>query len=256
MYLTSSIESRKALLRGLMDTDGYCSGKLNHTSFTSASIGLVLDVVELVRSLGGWASTPKFKENKCREAWTTTIKLNFNPFRLERKASLWRPRTANPVVRSIDSIEYVAEMESVCIKVAAEDSLYVTKDYLVTHNTTIASIVLPYLAHWVLCLRNPQDFFNLLPGSRIAFMQMSTSGQQAKEVVFGDIKARIENAPWFKNHPYDPKFKNQLRFKGDIWILPGDSGETTFEGYNICGGILDEADSHLVTEHKDSPTIS
>ena len=50
--------------------------------------------------------------------------------------------------------------------------------------TTIASIVLPYLAHWVLCLKNPQEFFNLLPGSRIAFMQMSTSGSQAKEVVF------------------------------------------------------------------------
>jgi len=117
--------------------------------------------------------------------------------------------------------------------------------------TTIASVVLPYLAHWTLCLRDPQEFFNLLPGSRLAFMQMSTSGKQAKEVVFGDIKARIQNSPWFKNHPYDSKFKNQLRFDKEIWILPGDSGETTFEGYNILGGILDEADSHKVTENKD-----
>jgi hypothetical protein len=118
--------------------------------------------------------------------------------------------------------------------------------------TTIASVVLPYLAHWTLCLRDPQGFFNLLPGSRLAFMQMSTSGKQAKEVVFGDIKARIQYSPWFKKYPYDPKFKNQLRFnQKEVWILPGDSGETTFEGYNILGGILDEADSHKVTEHKD-----
>lgn len=118
--------------------------------------------------------------------------------------------------------------------------------------TTFASIVLPYLAHWVLCLRDPQDYFNLLPGSRIAFMQMSTSGSQAKEVVFGDIKARIQYCKWFQEkYPYNKDFKNQLRFPKDIWILPGDSAETTFEGYNILGGILDEADSHKVTENKD-----
>jgi len=119
--------------------------------------------------------------------------------------------------------------------------------------TTIASVILPYLAHWVLCLKDPQDYFDLLPGSRIAFMQMSTSGPQAKEVVFGDIKARIEHAPWFQErYPYDRNFKNQIRFSSkDIWILPGDSAETTFEGYNILGGILDEADSHKVTSNKD-----
>jgi hypothetical protein len=119
--------------------------------------------------------------------------------------------------------------------------------------TTFASIMLPYLAHWCLCMKSPQDFFNLLPGSRIAFMQMSTSGSQAKEVVFGDIKARIEYSPWFREkYPYDKNFKNQIRFpQKDIWILPGDSAETTFEGYNILGGILDEADSHKVTDSKD-----
>lgn len=118
--------------------------------------------------------------------------------------------------------------------------------------TTIASVVLPYLAHWVLCLKDPQGFFNMLPGSRIAFMQMSTSEKQGKEVVFGDIKARIEHSPWFqKKYPYDRDFKNQLRFSKDIWILPGDSAETTFEGYNILGGILDEADSHKITDVKD-----
>lgn len=118
--------------------------------------------------------------------------------------------------------------------------------------TTIASIVLPWLCHWVLCLKNPQEFFNLLPGSRIAFMQMSTSEDQAKEVLFGDIKARILHSPWFRdNYPFDPTFKNQIRFPKDIWILPGDSKDTTFEGYNILGGIIDEADSHTVTKTKD-----
>jgi hypothetical protein len=118
--------------------------------------------------------------------------------------------------------------------------------------TTFASIALPYMCHWVLCLRDPQDFFNLLPGSRIAFMQMSTSEDQAAEVVFGDIFARIKYSKWFvENYPHDPKFTKQIRFAKDIWVLPGDSAETTFEGYNILGGILDEMDSHKVTKDKD-----
>lgn len=118
--------------------------------------------------------------------------------------------------------------------------------------TTFASICLPYMAHWVLCLRNPQEFFELLPGSRIAFMQMSTSEKQAAEVVFGDIFARIQHSEWFvNNYPYDPKFTKQIRFAKDIWILPGDSSETSFEGYNILAGILDEMDSHKTTEVKD-----
>lgn len=117
--------------------------------------------------------------------------------------------------------------------------------------TTVASIALPYLVHWVLCLKDPQRFYNMLAGSRIAFMQMSTSEKQALNVVFGDIKARIVHSPWFRKHPFDPAFKNQLRFEKDVWILPGDSHETTFEGYNILGGILDEADSHIVTAERD-----
>lgn len=117
--------------------------------------------------------------------------------------------------------------------------------------TTIASIILPYLCHWVLCLKNPQEFFGLMPGSRIAFMQMSTSEKQALEVMFGDIKARIDHSKWFQKYPYDPSFKNQIRFDKDIWVIPGDSAETTFEGYNILGGILEEADSHKTTPTKD-----
>lgn len=139
----------------------------------------------------------------------------------------------------------------------AEVSLAIMTGAIGIGKTTIASIVLPYMAHYVLCLADPQAYFNLMPGSRIAFMQMSTSEKQALEVVFGDIKARIQHSDWFqRNYTFDPKFKNQIRFVNkDIWIIPGDSHETTFEGYNILGGILDEADSHIVTATKDYADI-
>ena len=45
-------------------------------------------------------------------------------------------------MRHIESIEPAGEAETVCIQVAAEDSLYVTDDFLVTHNTLNDSFVI------------------------------------------------------------------------------------------------------------------
>lgn len=118
--------------------------------------------------------------------------------------------------------------------------------------TTIASIVLSYMACCTLCLKDPQEYYKLLPGSKIAFMMMSTKRQQALEVIFQDTKARIDNSKWFKTrYPRDDIFKNLIAFPKNISIIPGDSLETTFEGYNILGGVMDEIDSHKMTLAKD-----
>lgn len=123
--------------------------------------------------------------------------------------------------------------------------------------STMASIALSYMVHWVSCLHDPQSYFGLLPGSRIAFMLMSTKDSQAKEVLFGDIKSLVNNSDWFKknalpnNGPGEKTIKNQLKFPRDIWLIPGNSSETTFEGYNILAGVIDEGDSHRTTEVKD-----
>ena len=45
-------------------------------------------------------------------------------------------------MRFIDSIEPEGEAETVCIQVAAQDSLYVTQDFLVTHNTLNDSFII------------------------------------------------------------------------------------------------------------------
>ena len=45
-------------------------------------------------------------------------------------------------MRFVHEIEPAGEEETVCIQVAAEDSLYVTDDFLVTHNTLNDSFVI------------------------------------------------------------------------------------------------------------------
>jgi phosphate starvation-inducible PhoH-like protein len=45
-------------------------------------------------------------------------------------------------MRFVHAIDPVGEAETVCIQVAAEDSLYVTDDFLLTHNTLNDSFVI------------------------------------------------------------------------------------------------------------------
>lgn len=123
--------------------------------------------------------------------------------------------------------------------------------------STLAAIALSYMVHWVSCLNDPQGYFELLPGSPIAFMIMSTRKEQAKEVLFGKVTALVENSEWFKKialpnqEKGESNLKNQLRFPKHIWLVPGTSQETAFEGYDILGGVIDEIDSHKQTKEKD-----
>jgi phosphate starvation-inducible PhoH-like protein len=64
------------------------------------------------------------------------------PFRLPRKLETYRRHGGGRPTRFIDSIEPAGEAETVCIQVAAADSLYVTDDFLVTHNTLNDSFII------------------------------------------------------------------------------------------------------------------
>ena len=57
------------------------------------------------------------------------------PFRLARKAAKYDATGGGRPMRFIDRIEPAGTEEAVCIQVAAADSLYVTEDFLLTHNT-------------------------------------------------------------------------------------------------------------------------
>ncbi|MFG2670666.1 PhoH family protein [Streptomyces sp. NPDC048445] len=153
-YLFNSADVRLAVLQGLLDADGGPVTQTDRTcrvQYSTASIMLRDDVIALVQSLGGVAYTrrraaegraPGFaggREVHHRyDAHIIEIRLpeGIEPFRLARKAEKYREAGGGGrPVRFIDSIEPAGREEAVCIQVAAEDSLYVTQDYLLTHNT-------------------------------------------------------------------------------------------------------------------------
>jgi len=114
------------------------------------------------------------------------------------------------------------------------------------------SIASTYCIYLLGCLKDPQGYFNLRPGSAIQIMNMANNEIKAKKIVFGEVKARIDHSPWFKNRfNYKQEVTSELRFPNNLFIIPGNSADTFFEGYNIFGGVIDEADSHTKTPDKD-----
>lgn len=134
-YLRASPEERLLLLQGLMDTDGYCA-KDGTTQFSSNSKALRDGVAELVQSLGGNArkSDKISASGKCH--YIATLNAPVCPFLgAKHKVSRWTPRTKYPPKRLFKSITPASEEPVRCISVSAPDQLYVTEDYIVTHNT-------------------------------------------------------------------------------------------------------------------------
>jgi phosphate starvation-inducible protein PhoH len=135
-YLLGSKQQRINLLQGLMDTDGTTDGHC--LKFCTVSEQLKENFVELVQSLGG-VCTCKLKQTQGQDAWFIYPKLDLDkPFRLKRKLNKYIKRSKYPVIRRIKSVIKSRVTECQCIKVAADNSRYITNDYIVTHNTFMA----------------------------------------------------------------------------------------------------------------------
>lgn len=153
VYLRASIEDRRSLLAGLLDTDGspIVTGGVE---FSTTSSALSDAVIELTQSLGGVARNGGERvttymhgeeQREGRPSHRINIKLPENPFQLARKAERWVAPEKYEVARHFESIERVADEDTVCIKVDREDGLYLTRDHIVTHNTHLAMGTAAYL---------------------------------------------------------------------------------------------------------------
>ena len=147
-YKFSSIDQRISLIRGLIDTDGYVNSKKSEVLYYSTSEQLIDDVVDISRSLGAIARK-RFKKSSyinkdgkrivCKDCFIASMHFpqDVIPCSIQRKIDNLNFRQLN-FCHFIKDVRLVGKEESVCIKVSSLDSLYVTKDYILTHNTSAA----------------------------------------------------------------------------------------------------------------------
>jgi hypothetical protein len=146
-YKYGDTTQRLELLKGLMDTDGYSSK--NSIEYYTVSPRLSADVLDLVRSLGiscrhslkeAWYNGKRYKD--CHRIRLYTKEPVFT---LERKLSyLVHPLSKQGVSKFtksfITNIEYIGKSDGYCIQVDSYDHTYITKDYIVTHNSFLLAI--------------------------------------------------------------------------------------------------------------------
>ena len=146
-YRFSSYAQKLELIKGLMDTDGYSSKST--IEYYTVSDALCSDFIEVLRSLGiscrraikqSWFNKKRYAD--CHRVRVYTDKPVFS---IERKLS-YLSHVKSKAGQSkyekvfITNIEQIENGDGYCIQVDSPDKTYITKDYIVTHNSFLLSV--------------------------------------------------------------------------------------------------------------------
>ena len=173
IYLYGSIEQRYELLKGLMDTDGFCSKDVGECEFSQKDYGFILQFSQLLSSLGIKHSIDE-RYTSCNGKYFKSYRVRFfvdkdhSCFKFKRKHDRLRDKLNKRMLyKSIISIKEVESVPTKCIGVDNESHLYLCGDrYTATHNSTISA---PYLMAKAMLYPN---FYSYI---------ISTNGSQAQE---------------------------------------------------------------------------
>lgn len=213
-YKYATIEERKELLRGLIDTDGYVETK-GCIVYTTISETLANDVAFVVRSIGGRASISSqeagYKDkdgvyHKCQRAYNISIATPFDneivslPKKLERTKTLgYKNGKKWYFEKSIASVEYIGEREGRCITVDNPSGLYLVDDFIVTHNSfgLVLSMAEP--------LMTDPDFRALISRKNLGSLKSGGGFVDTFQTIFGEyVTVRQADSPrvTFENGAY------------------------------------------------------
>ena len=222
MYRNGSTQQRLALLQGLLDTDGEAS-KNGGISFSTTSKTLASDVQKLVWSLGGISKiSPRFTKyihNGERRIGAPSYRLSIrlprpkSAFRLERKLSRLKENNqySDSLRLRISSIDEVGEKECQCILIDHPDHLYITDDWIVTHNTAVIDALL-----YVNFGRSPrisnQGFVNIIEPGPLLVTQVACRDEIAFLIERGENPSLLRLFEKPETDPRDFRHKEAGKF--------------------------------------------
>jgi deoxycytidine triphosphate deaminase len=143
-YLQGSVEQRRALLAGLMDTDGYVD-KWGRCELTTTNVILAIQYHELIAGLGFRPKlvrkTAWLNGKDCGPKWDICFTPSEPVFRLRRK--LTRQKTAGKfeTTRAIVGVRPIPSVPVRCIQVASPRGVFlITRSHLPTHNSSLGRL--------------------------------------------------------------------------------------------------------------------
>ena len=222
IYKFGSVFQRHELLRGLMDITGVIFD--DRVYFTSPSEQLTHDVIELVQSLGGTAEFAITTSVEDDIEYIAIIKMTINPFYCAICSAIWRNKVSIPT-RFIESIICEGVADQVCIYLEDESHLYLTNDYIVTHNTTLTvqegmALVAPYASGTVFHF----DLENAWSDERTADITgLSIDEVKAKYKRFKPVP--LETIYSFVKKIINTKTEMMQDPNSEIWVVDERTGE-------------------------------
>lgn len=225
----ASFNQKLELLRGLLDTDGYVDGvkneKCGSVRYSTSSFKLAKDIQYLVRSIGGIAKLKKkvpyysYKNQRLQGRLSYIIYIRYkNPselFTLERKKKRlsFTNQYSDSLRLAIKSIKYVGKLESQCIMIDHPEHLYVTDNFIVTHNTATAIALMIALGKEKIIVLTPNNVVYEFAGEINKFCK-------TPQKIWTKEKP-ISNAKWFIiNYESMPKLLSLKELKsGNIGII-------------------------------------
>ncbi|MDP9904759.1 3'-5' exonuclease [Arthrobacter bambusae] len=190
-YLTASIEQRKRLVQGLFDGDARVRAGRGYAQYSTVSKQLADDVLQLLWSLG-LAATKQLNKHRRGNDWIVNLLSDYDPFFASRHQGVVTG-SVRPMRRMLVSAERIEAVPMRCITVEAKDSLYVTKDYLVTHNS---SVILERIKYLEACGVPASDV------TVLSFTNAAADNITAKNPDVGSMTiARMINDIYKLNHP-------------------------------------------------------
>ena len=147
IYKNASFKQKLDLLQGLLDTDGSINPKPGNATYCTVSKQLADDVRDILWSIGAIVNikekntsfTDKSRVKKSgQKAYVLKIRYRFPKqlFKLERKLNRCPDNYQYEDLRlKINKVEQLGVMPVQCISISGEDNLYLTDNYIVTHNS-------------------------------------------------------------------------------------------------------------------------
>lgn len=132
IYKINSIDCRLSLLQGIMDVCGNIGTEL---SVTLHSERLADDLLFIVRSLGGYGKKEFVVDANSNILSQIVFTINVNPFEMKSKKKKFNKTKPKLCRKTIIDIQPMGEGNCTCISVDDADHLFLTNDFIVTHNT-------------------------------------------------------------------------------------------------------------------------
>ncbi len=171
LYKNASRRTRIALLQGLLDTDGEISDE-GEITLRIAGQRVAHDIVDLVRSVGGWCRCVRGARGFVLHVGHADPR---QVFRLSSKRSRFLSGCGDTARIAIASVTPTRVTQTQCIAVSHPSRLYITDDYVVTHNTSLA---LNIAEHIGLELKLPVLVFSMeMGGTQLATRLLGSVGK-------------------------------------------------------------------------------